>query len=108
MNPSAFGLPFATLAAFVAGGSWDKGVEGLARQGKACKGRNAESWAYVSLTPGLTPCYSPMHFVNKNLREERTVKILNTVFCKLDPLPKKIVLMIGGLFNLNKCARNGG
>ena len=93
VNSSAFGLPFATLPAFVARGSWDKGVEGLpkARQGVQ-RSRRAGP---MSASP---PATAPVQFVKrekKDLKGKETVS-LSSNLCKLFFYPK-FAHMIGEL-----------
>ena len=79
-----FRASFCNAAILCGGEVLDKGVEGAAGAGKACKGRWRAGpvcqpvilwacgpvglWACVSLTPGLAPCHSHVHFAKQKLK----------------------------------------
>ena len=85
------------------GGAGTKVWKACQSQGKAGRAKVAESWAYVSLTPGLAPCNNPCAVCQgrkKVLKGKEAVSFCLQIYANWIFNPN-FAIMIGGWFNFN-------
>ena len=103
MNLSAFGLPFATLPAFVAGGWLDKGVEGLPRRRQGAGVQRSKQAGELGLCqphPRPHPLPQPSALCQqKSYRKETAVNNSYEDYANSTPYPMQRFSY--ELFNLN-------